>query len=164
MIYIVMGVSGAGKTLIGSRLAEELEKPFFDADDFHPEENVIKMESGKPLNDRDRLPWLQEMARSMVDWEQTGGGVLACSALKESYRKLLSPPGIPVRFIYLKGSKELIAERMAGRDKHFMPESLLDSQFEALEEPRNALAISIDRSPGEIVEGILKQIQPATES
>lgn len=160
MIYIVMGVSGAGKTLIGSKLAKRLKTSFFDADDFHPENNVAKMKDGKPLNDRDRLPWLQHMARQMTEWEHTGGAVLACSALKESYRKLLSPPGIPVRFIYLKGSRKLIARRMSGRDEHFMPESLLDSQFDALEEPRNALAVSIDQSPDKIVEEILRHIQP----
>ncbi len=158
MIYIVMGVSGSGKTLIGTKLAEGLKLPFFDADDFHPEENVAKMESGDPLNDRDRLPWLQEMARNMVDWEQNGGAVLACSALKESYRKLLSPPGIPVQFIFLKGTKELIAGRMAERSDHFMPESLLESQFKTLEEPQNAITISIDQSPEEIVNKIINRL------
>lgn len=158
MIYIVMGVSGSGKTLIGTKLAEGLKLPFFDADDFHPEENVAKMESGEPLNDRDRLPWLQEMARNMVDWEQNGGAVLACSALKESYRKLLSPSGIPVTFIHLKGSKQLIAERMSQRKGHFMPDSLLDSQFEALEEPQQAITVSIDKTPENIVNKILSQL------
>lgn len=158
MIYIVMGVSSSGKTLIGTKLAEGLKLPFFDADDFHPEENVAKMESGEPLNDRDRLPWLQEMARNMVDWEQNGGAVLACSALKESYRKLLSPPGIPVNFIHLKGSKQLIAERMSQRKGHFMPDSLLDSQFEALEEPQQAITVSIDKTPENIVNKILSQL------
>lgn len=164
MIYIIMGVSGAGKTLIGSRLAKKLGQPFYDADDFHPESNVKKMSAGEPLNDRDRLPWLQQMARQMPKWEQRGGAVLACSALKASYRKLLSPPGIPVRFIYLNGSKELIAKRMAGRDGHFMPESLLDSQFEALEEPTDAIFISIDKTPEEIVGEILRQIHAAPGS
>lgn len=158
MIYIVMGVSGSGKTLIGTKLAEGLKLPFFDADDFHPEENVAKMESGEPLNDRDRLPWLQEMARNMVNWEQNGGAVLACSALKESYRKLLSPSGIPVTFIHLKGSKQLIAERMSQRKGHYMPDSLLDSQFEALEEPQQAITVSIDKTPENIVNKILSQL------
>lgn len=158
MIYIIMGVSSSGKTLIGSKLADRLKLSFFDADDFHPEENVEKMGSGQPLNDRDRLPWLQEMVRNMVDWEQNGGAVLACSALKESYRRLLSPPGIPVRFIHLKGSKQLIAERMAQRNDHFMPESLLDSQFETLEEPKEAVTVSIDDRPESIVNKILRQL------
>jgi len=160
MIYIVMGVSSSGKTLIGSQLAKKMGIPFYDADDFHPEANVKKMSAGEPLNDRDRLSWLQAMARHMTEWEQTGGAVLACSALKASYRKLLSPPGIPVRFIYLKGSKELIARRMAGRDGHFMPESLLDSQFEVLEEPKaeSTITVSIDRKPEEIVNQIINRL------
>lgn len=160
MIYVVMGVSGAGKTLIGSGLAKKLGIAFYDADDFHPQENVGKMSSGQPLTDRDRLPWLQLIARQMTGWEQTGGAVLACSALKESYRTLLSPPGIPVRFIYLKGSRELVARRISGREEHFMPESLLDSQFDTLEEPLNALAVSIDQPPDKIVDEILRRIQP----
>jgi len=160
MIYIVMGVSSSGKTLIGSQLAKKMGIPFYDADDFHPEANVKKMSAGEPLNDRDRLPWLQAMARHMTEWEQAGGAVLACSALKAPYRKLLSPPGIPVRYIYLKGSKELIAGRMAGRDGHFMPKSLLDSQFEALEEPKaeSTITVSIDRKPEEIVNQIINQL------
>lgn len=158
MIYIVMGVSSSGKSLIGSKLAERLDLAFFDADEFHPPENVQKMESGKPLNDEDRLPWLQKLRRNMLQWEQTGGAVLACSALKKAYRDILSPPEVPVRFIYLEGSKTLIAERMKNRDDHFMPESLLDSQFEALEEPLNAITVDIDNRPDRIVENIIEQI------
>lgn len=159
MIYIIMGVSASGKTLIGSRLSEKLELPFYDADDFHPEKNVKKMQSGTPLDDRDRLPWLQLLARSMIDWEQSGGAVLACSALKESYRNLLSPPGIPVVFIYLQGSKKVIADRMAERTGHYMPEKLLDSQFEALEPPQDAITVSVDNTPEQIVEEILGSLK-----
>ena len=158
MIYIVMGVSSSGKTLIGSKLAKKLALAFFDADEFHPPENVQKMESGKPLNDEDRLPWLQKIRRNMLHWEQTGGAVLACSALKKAYRDILSPPDIPVKFIFLKGSKSVIAERMKSRDNHFMPESLLDSQFEALEEPINAITVDIDQRPDRVLEDILEQI------
>ncbi len=159
MIYIVMGVSSSGKSLIGSKLAEELDLAFFDADEFHPAANVQKMEGGQPLNDEDRLPWLQKLRRNMLQWEQTGGAVLACSALKRSYRRILSPADIPVKFIYLKGSKELIADRMKNRDDHFMPESLLDSQFEALEEPVNAVTVEIDQSPDRVVEEIIENIE-----
>lgn len=158
MIYIIMGVSSSGKTVTGSRLAKKLGLPFYDGDDFHPFENVKKMESGEPLNDEDRLPWLQKLRRNMVQWEQTGGAVLACSALKKSYRDILSPAGVPVQFIFLKGSKKLIGKRMAQRDNHFMPESLLDSQFEALEEPEDALAVDISRTPEAIVKDILQQL------
>ncbi|NGP75530.1 gluconokinase [Balneolaceae bacterium YR4-1] len=158
MIYIVMGVSSSGKTLIGQKLAEELDFAFYDADDFHPIENVEKMESGQPLNDEDRLPWLQKIRRNMMQWEQTGGAVLACSALKKSYRDILNPSDIPTRFIYLKGSKEVIAKRMKKRSDHFMPESLLDSQFRALEEPQNAVTVNVDQSPADIVKEILAQL------
>lgn len=139
-------------------LAEELDFAFFDADDFHPAENVSKMESGIPLNDEDRLPWLQKMRRNMMQWEQTGGAVLACSALKKSYRDILSPPDIPTRFVFLKGTKEVIAERMKKRSGHFMPESLLDSQFKALEEPQNAIEVDIDQPPGDILKEIIDQL------
>ncbi|MGK7371251.1 MAG: gluconokinase [Candidatus Halalkalibacterium sp. M3_1C_030] len=158
MIYIVMGVSSSGKSVVGRKLAEKLDFAFYDADDFHPVENVRKMESGQPLNDEDRLPWLQKIRRNMLQWEQTGGAVLACSALKKAYRKILSPTDIPIRFIYLKGSKELIAERMSKRSDHFMPESLLESQFEALEEPQNAIKVEIDKTPDEIVEEITEKL------
>ena len=163
MIYIVMGVSSAGKTLIGRKLAEKLDLAFYDGDDFHPAANVEKMESGQALNDEDRLPWLQKMRRNMLQWEQTGGAVLACSALKRSYRRILSPPDIPVKFIYLKGSRALIAGRMKDRSDHFMPESLLDSQFQALEEPVNAVTIEVDQSPERIVEEIIKNIEASPQ-
>jgi carbohydrate kinase (thermoresistant glucokinase family) len=153
-----MGVSSSGKTLIGSKLAGKLGLPFYDADDFHPPKNVEKMESGKPLNDQDRMPWLRALQQKKTEWEQAGGAVLACSALKKSYRTILSPQNAPVRFIYLKGSKELIARRMEQRSDHFMPEELLDSQFEALEEPARAITADIDQTPEEIVSSIGRKI------
>lgn len=162
MIYVVMGVSSSGKTLIGSKLADKLDIPFYDADDFHPAGNIQKMKKGEPLNDQDRLPWLQDLARNIAQWNQNGEAVLACSALKKSYRTILSPPSVPVRFIYLKGSKELIAGRMEKRAGHFMPGSLLDSQFEAIEEPNEAITVSIDQNPNAIVEEILRQIDHST--
>ncbi|HLR26657.1 MAG TPA: gluconokinase [Fodinibius sp.] len=158
MVYIVMGVSGAGKSLIGSKLARELRLPFFDADHFHPQENITKMESSQPLNDRDRWPWLQRLRKNIAQWEQEGGAILACSALKRSYRRVLAPPEIPVQFIYLKGPEKLILKRMNQRDGHFMPEELLASQFDALEEPAQAITVNIDQSPAEIVRSLCKKI------
>lgn len=159
MVYILMGVSGAGKTLIGQKLADQLGIPFYDGDNFHPEENVRKMASGSPLNDNDRKPWLETLAKNIKKWEQKGGVVLACSALKKSYRKLLvkeDPDN--VQFIYLKGRMSLIAERITGRTDHFMPEELLESQFEALEEPEDAITVSVDQTPDEIINFIISQI------
>ena len=163
MIYVVMGVSGAGKTLIGKQLADALNLSFYDGDDFHPVENVRKMESGQPLNDEDRWPWLDELARNMDEWQQDdGGAVLACSALKQSYRNhLRSSSNSTLIFIYLKGSKELIAQRLKKREGHYMPADLLDSQFEALEEPRarDVITVSVDQSPEKIIREIRKSLK-----
>lgn len=154
-----MGVSGSGKSLIGRKLAEQMKIPFYDADDFHPESNVKKMKSGKPLNDSDRRPWLQAMANRFPDWEREEGAVLACSALKQSYREQLKKGAVgDLHFVFLKGSKALISKRMNRRKNHFMPGELLDSQFEALEEPENAITISIDQSPDEIIHEIIEQL------
>lgn len=159
MIYILMGVSGAGKTLIGQKLADHLNLPFHDADEFHPPENIKKMESGQPLNDNDRQPWLLAMASQMDSWEQEGGAVLACSALKNSYRQLMeNNTSARIQFIYLKGEKSLIQERMERRKGHFMPPGLLDSQFETLEEPEQALTVSIDNAPEKIVKEIRRKL------
>jgi carbohydrate kinase (thermoresistant glucokinase family) len=158
MVYIVMGVSGSGKTTIGQMLANRMDVPFFDADDFHPEENVHKMASRTALIDHDRIPWLNRLAEEIQKWSEKGGAVLACSALKESYRELLSgkkPENI--RWIYLKGSKEVIRKRMEQRS-HFMPPALLDSQFETLEEPSDAISISVSKPPDVIVEQILMKL------
>ena len=158
MIYIMMGVSSSGKTLIGQMLADILELPFYDGDDFHPAENLEKMKNGQPLNDSDRLPWLQALRRNMVQWEQNGGAVLACSALKKSYRNILSPPEIDVQFIFLKGSQTVIKKRMQQRKNHFMPPELLDSQFDALEEPQQAITVQINQKPGQILEEIIRRL------
>lgn len=157
MIYILMGVSGSGKTLIGTKLAKKLNLPFYDGDDFHPASNVEKMESGEPLDDDDRKPWLEILRNKMEKWQQRGGAVLACSALKMKYREILrGDTDSNVQFIYLKGSKELIANRMSRREGHFMPEELLDSQFQALEEPAgpDAIEVSINQTPREVVDEI----------
>lgn len=153
-----MGVSGAGKTLIGNKLSERMDIPFYDGDDFHPPANVQKMKSGEPLNDEDRRPWLEALANNMIEWEQNGGGILACSALKKSYRKILGSK-TDTQFIYLKGSLSLIADRLAERSGHYMPPELLQSQFDALEEPDDALTISVESSPEEIVTTIMDRLK-----
>lgn len=159
MIYIVMGVSGCGKSTVGELLSKKLSIPFYDADDFHFPENVAKMANGIPLTDDDRKPWLTLLANNIVDWQSEGGAVLACSALKEVYRDILSATTESVvKFIYLEGEKELLASRLKGRDSHFMPNSLLDSQLSTLEPPKQAITISLDNTLDDIVSQILKAI------
>ena len=156
---ILMGVSGCGKTTIGEQLAEKLEIPFYDGDDFHPEKNVEKMRSGQPLNDQDRLPWLVNLAEQISAMNKTGGGIIACSALKQAYRNILiGAPGADVTFVYLKGDRELIADRLSEREDHYMPPDLLDSQFDDLEEPEDAITVSIDQEPDEIVDEIFDRL------
>lgn len=158
MVIIVMGVSGSGKTHVGELLAEALELPFYDADDFHPEANVAKMHRGEALTDTDRSPWLSVLALYIQQWNQTQGAVLACSALKESYRILLSRDDTAaVRFVYLYGTKELILSRMHER-QHFFPPDLLDSQFRDLEEPQQAIQVSIDQTPEAIIDEIVQKL------
>ncbi len=147
-----MGVSGSGKSTIGRALAERTGLPFLDADDFHPASNIKKMKSGQPLNDEDRKPWLERLA---VELSASGGCVLACSALKESYRNILESGSADITWVYLEASKELIRERLQKRSGHFMPPSLLDSQFQALEVPRDGLSVDVSDSPGVIVNKIL---------
>ena len=153
-----MGVSGSGKTHVGKLLAEALSLPFYDADNFHTQNNVNKMERGIPLTDADRKPWLTILVNHIEQWNQGPGSVLACSALKESYRRTLSSDyTAEVQFVYLKGSQELISSRMHARD-HFFPPHLLDSQFADLEEPERAIIIKIDQTPEQIVEEIIAQL------
>ena len=159
MVIIVMGVSGSGKTHVGKLLAETWSLPFHDADDFHTPGNVHKMEQGIPLTDADRVPWLTTLADHIDQWNTQMGAVLACSALKEEYRELLSRQYTAhVKFVYLKGSKELILSRMRDR-KHFFPPQLLDSQFADLEEPTRAITVDIDQTPEAIVEEIVQRIE-----
>lgn len=155
---ILMGVSGCGKTSVGKLLAEKLNVAFYDGDDFHPDVNVEKMRSGEPLKDRDRLPWLKTLARQIEKMDREGGGVLACSALKQTYRELLRRADVPVTFVYLKGDRDLIARRLAEREGHYMPAELLDSQFRALEEPADALTVSINQTPQDIVSEIVRKL------
>jgi gluconokinase len=158
-VVIIMGVSGCGKSTIGALLASRLRWEFKDADWFHPTSNVDKMHSGIPLTDRDRRPWLNAIAAWIDETRRAGRhGVIACSALKRSYRDVLIGKRSDVRLVYLKGDETLIARRLAVRHEHFMPPSLLHSQFEALEEPgpdENPIIISIEPQPHEIVARIL---------
>jgi gluconokinase len=143
MILVVMGVCGCGKTTVGRALAEALDWPFHDADDFHPPANVAKMAAGQPLSDTDRWPWLDRIAAELKRVLASGGhAVLACSALKQAYRDRLQAAG-DVRIVYLKGDEATIAARLADRKHQYMPASLLPSQFAALEEPADALIVDI---------------------
>lgn len=160
MIVVLMGVTGSGKTTIGTRLALRLGTMFADADDYHPETNKMKMAAGLPLNDADRQPWLETLNGVMRRW-QPGGGVLACSALKERYRETLSA-GMPegtVRFVLLDAAKELIAGRLAVRQHEYMNPKLLDSQLATLEIPLEALRVVNDRAPDIVVDEILHGLQ-----
>src|SRR5215510_2954986 len=157
---VVMGVSGSGKTSVGKSLAEQLGWDFYDADDFHLPENVAKMASGIPLTDSDRAPWLATLHELIsACLKQNRPGVLACSALREHYREQLLEGNEHVQLIYLKGSYELIWSRMEGRKDHYMKPDMLQSQFDALEEPKDALTVDVSKSVGEIVQEILKRIE-----
>ena len=151
-IYFIMGVAGSGKSTIGELLAKKLNMPFFDADDFHPPANIQKMAAGTPLDDADRLPWLENIARTARQHTGRQGAVIACSALKSQYRSVLAA-GIEahVQWIYLQGNMETIRQRMENRKDHFMPPGLLRSQFDALEPPQEALIVDISESPEAIV-------------
>ncbi|BAY98074.1 carbohydrate kinase [Tolypothrix tenuis PCC 7101] len=155
MIILVMGVSGSGKTTIGKLLAEALHWKFSDADSFHSPENVEKMRSGIPLTEADRTPWLQNLQTAIKTWLQNNQNVvLACSALKDSYRQILLVDSNLVKIVYLKGSYELIEKRLQERQNHYMSAALLDSQFHTLEEPLDTLSIDIAESPQVIVQNI----------
>lgn len=155
-----MGVAGSGKTSIGEGVAQQIDGTYIDGDDYHPQSNIDKMANGEPLNDDDRWPWLEIIAGELAPIE--GIGLVGCSALKKIYRDFITKNvGEPVRFIYLDGSKELIAERMAARTGHFMPTSLLDSQFEALEVPdktENAVPIDISGTEQQVIKLIVDEI------
>jgi len=163
MVYIVMGVSGCGKTTIGQRLAARLGLPFYDGDDFHPPANKQKMMQKQPLNDSDRQPWLESLAAHIIQWNAAdpGGAVLACSALKQHYRDTLSDSADDqgTTYIYLRGDKNTITQRLTQRSGHFFPAQLLESQFESLQEPANAITIDIDLPEQEALEAILQQLE-----
>ena len=155
---IVMGVSGCGKTTVGRLLAEQLGWSYIESDEYHSPNDIEKMSSGIPLNDKDRWPWLKRLHDVLLDHSgKNQPVVLACSALKQSYRDLLVTGLDNVFFVFLKGDFELIHQRMRQR-QHYMKADMLRSQFEALEEPRNAMIMDIQQSPEKIVEKILAQI------
>lgn len=165
---IVMGVSGSGKSTIAAGLAEKINWAFEDGDDFHPKANVEKMSAGHPLTDEDRQPWLQAIANEIDRACEAGKHVVVtCSALKRRYRDILVHGREDVRIVYLAGSPALIADRLARRKGHFMPPTLLDSQFRTLEPPtadEPSITVSIDASIEDIVDAIAAQLHLATDS
>jgi gluconokinase len=161
-VLVIMGVSGCGKSTIAAMLAHRLHWIYEDGDWFHPQSNIEKMHHGEPLDDADRGPWLHAIA-DWIDATRLNGhhGIVACSALKRAYRDILVGKRRDVRVVYLKGSRGLIARRIAARADHFMPPALLDSQFKALEEPtadERPVVVSIVPHPREIVETIAKKL------
>jgi len=157
---VVMGVSGSGKSTVGARLAEKLGLPFLDADDLHPITNVDKMSAGIPLTDDDRWPWLATVGQAMAAASGTGI-VVACSALKRSYRDAIRAEAPHALVVHLDGSRDVLAARLAGRENHFMPPALLDSQLEALEplgEGERGIVISIDGTVDAIVRTLSREL------
>ena len=157
MDIVVMGVTGSGKSTVGRLLAERFGFRLYEGDEFHSPENIRKMSCGTPLKDEDRRPWLERL-RLVVQEDAAHGGsaVVCCSALKEAYRRILSGPD--TRFVYLKASPELVRARLRQRTAHFMPASLVDSQFADLEEPNNAIVVNAAIEPQAIVEQIAKTL------
>jgi carbohydrate kinase (thermoresistant glucokinase family) len=165
---VVMGVSGVGKTTVAEVLAQRLDWTFCDGDLFHPLSNVEKMRSGTPLTDEDRWPWLQAVAVEIDRHRRAQKGfVVACSALKRAYRKILMEDRPDVRLVYLQGDHDLIMSRLAPRQGHYFPAKLLDSQFAALEEPdasENAITILVDKDIGAVVDEIVRELRVGSSS
>ncbi|WP_347274476.1 gluconokinase [Candidatus Kuenenia sp.] len=158
MIIILMGVSGCGKTTIGRLLADDLGWPFYDGDDYHPPSNIENLKKGTALTDAERMPWLEVLQKIIEKTiAKKEHAVIACSALKQSYRRFLADKQETVRFVYLKGERELISQRLNRRKGHFLNENLLLSQFETLEEPEDAFVVDIIQSPEAIVTRIKKE-------
>ena len=158
MVIVVMGVSGAGKSTVGSLLASDLGWDFADADDYHSAENVEKMRKGTPLTDSDRGPWLEKLRARIEAWMEKGeNGVLACSALRQAYRDRLRV-NEQVRFVYLKGEHDLLSRRLLQRPDHYMKQAMLESQLATLEEPVEAITLSANATPREIVQEIRKTL------
>ena len=156
---VLMGVSGCGKTTVGMSLARILGWPLYDGDDFHPEANITKMSQGIPLNDDDRHRWLANLHNLISDHIDADlSMLLACSALKQKYRDQLTMEKSGVVFIYLRGDYDLIQRRIQARERHYMKASMLKSQFEALEEPIDAVVVNIDQSLDSIVKQILREL------
>lgn len=163
VIAVVMGVSGSGKTTVSALLAAALGCEFQEGDDLQSARNVEKMQSGAPLTDADRLPWLREVAREIDAWRARGeSGVMTCSALKRSYRDIIIGDRSDVTLVYLKGSYDLIQRRLVARHGHFMPVALLDSQFATLQQPtpdEHPIIVDVDRGPAEIAAKIVRQLE-----
>jgi gluconokinase len=165
VIVILMGVAGAGKTAVGERLAARLGWRFLDADDFHPQANVRKMAAGEPLADEDRWPWLAALREAMVAHERSGAdAVVACSALKEAYRRYLLEGAPSARIVHLRGTRAVIEARLRGRQGHFMPVDLLASQLATLEEPTSAEAaiVDVDAELDVVVERVMDALRSST--
>jgi carbohydrate kinase (thermoresistant glucokinase family) len=163
MLILVMGVTGAGKTTVGQRLATRLGLPFYDADDFHPPANRQKMAANQPLDDRDRMPWLASLAARARDWERTGGAVLACSALKRAYREVLFQHVVDHRTVYLEIGLERASLRLDQRRGHheFIRDydHVLSGQYRDLEPPEAAISVSAELNIDDVVEGALVGLQ-----
>lgn len=159
MLVVVMGVSGSGKSTIGRLLAERLGCPFYDGDDYHPPANIAKMAAGIPLDDSDRAEWLAALASLIAAGLAHGEcGVIACSALKKRYRDVLRLDERQVYFVYLRGSFDAIQARLQSRQGHFMSASLLHSQFDALEEPDEAIVVDATLEPERVLDTIMEQL------
>ena len=157
---ILMGVSGSGKSTVGASLAQRLECPFLDADDFHPAANVEKMKRGIPLNDEDRMPWLARLHDELEHRLGSGASVvLGCSALKESYRKILEEGLSQIDFVFLDVDQLTLRERLGKRKDHFFPKELLESQFAALERPADAIVVDARLQFQDVVEQIVKGLK-----
>ena len=160
IIIYIMGVSGSGKTTVGKKLSGKISLPFFDADDFHSAANKEKMKAGIPLTDDDRIQWLQRLNELGRQHAADRGAVIACSALKDRYRQVLSDGiTVPLLWAFLQGNYELIKQRMETRTDHYMPASLLTSQFEALEIPQQCIPVDISNDPDKIVETLVAEIE-----
>jgi gluconokinase len=158
LVIVLMGVAGSGKSTVGSLLAAQLGWIFADGDQYHASASIEKMVTGIPLTDADRLPWLKRLRSLIVEWlGAEKNAVLACSALKQSYRELLQGDD-DVHFVYLKASREMLSQRLRGRQDHYMKESMLDSQLTALEEPRDATVVNTDSTPENVVQRILTSL------
>ena len=163
-VVVIFGVSGCGKTTIARLLSEKTGLPYFDADDFHPSANIEKMGRGLALDDSDREPWLERLSIKLGEASKEGGAILACSALKEKYRKKLAERANDIHWVYLRGNYELIKKRMSEREGHFMKPGMFRSQFETLEEPDYGIVVNIEDSPQEITEKIIFNLQMKNKS